>query len=256
MIWKINMLEKFMGGSKEAKQGIEAERELIEYFSNSKDVLVSCAQKLSIKIPNSFVVIKPVNRIKCDLMIKGEFTICISVKTVTDASFHQLDRRWLDVWKTVLNMPEDIYKILLDSILRKAKDPKAVFILPKDRDKISKFIKDNLSIILKEIFIRDEEDLRILAIWDKRDDILCMFNIQDVISFFIKQPISFSDEGIIKIGKYITIQRKGGNGSRIKKPKIDPTHPGNQLQFKFKPLEFMNDARKLMNNCCLNITQT
>jgi len=44
-----------------------------------------------------------------------------------------------------------------------------------------------------------------------------------------------TDEGIIKIGKYITTQRKCGNGSRIKKPKIDPTHPGNQLQFKFKP---------------------
>ena len=38
-----------------------------------------------------------------------------------------------------------------------------------------------------------------------------------------------------KLGKYITTQRKGGNGSRIKKPKVDPTHPGNQLQFKFKP---------------------
>ena len=247
-------MEKFMGGTKEARQGIEAERKLIEYFSNNKNALASCAQKLNIKLPNSFIVVKPSNRVKCDLMIKGEFTICISVKTVTDASFHQLDRRWLSDWQKILNMPEDIYEVLLDSILRKAKDPKAVFILPKDRDKISKFIKDNLSVILKEIFIRDEDDLKILIIWNKRNNVLCMFNIQDVISFFIKQPISFSNEGIIKIGKYITIQRKGGNGSRIKKPKTDPTHPGNQLQFKFKPLEFMNEARKSMINCCLSIT--
>jgi hypothetical protein len=243
-----------MGGTKEARQGIEAERKLIEYFSNNKNALVSCAQKLNIKLPNSFIVVKPSNRVKCDLMIKGEFTICISVKTVTDASFHQLDRRWLSDWQKILNMPEDIYKVLLDSILRKAKDPKAVFILPKDRDKISKFIKDNLSVILKEIFIRDEDDLKILIIWNKRDNVLCMFNIQDVISFFIKQPISFSNEGIIKIGKYITIQRKGGNGSHIKKPKTDPTHPGNQLQFKFKPLEFMNEATKSMISCCLSTT--
>jgi hypothetical protein len=243
-----------MGGTKEARQGIEAERKLIEYFSNNKNALVSCAQKLNIKLPNSFIVVKPSNRVKCDLMIKGEFTICISVKTVTDASFHQLDRRWLSDWQKILNMPEDIYKVLLDSILRKAKDPKAVFILPKDRDKISKFIKDNLSVILKEIFIRDEDDLKILIIWNKRANVLCMFNIQDVISFFIKQPISFSNEGIIKIGEYITIQRKGGNGSHIKKPKTDPTHPGNQLQFKFKPLEFMNEARNSMINCCLRIT--
>jgi hypothetical protein len=246
-------LEKPVGGTKEAKQGIEAERELIEYFSDNKDVLVSCGQKLNVKLPNSFVILKPSNRVKCDIMIKGEFTICISVKTVTDASFHQLDRRWLSDWRKTLDMPEEIYNIFLDSILRKAKDPKAVFILPKDRDKIGKFISDNLSLILKEIFLRDEKDLRILAIWDKRAGTLCMFNVQDVISFFTRQPISFSNEGIVKIGKYITIQRKGGNGSHIKKPKTDPTHPGNQLQFKFKPLEFMNEARKLLNNCCLSI---
>jgi hypothetical protein len=81
-----------------------------------------------------------------------------------------------------------------------------------------------------------------------------MFNIQKVISFIRSQEISFSDEGIIKIGNFITIQRKGGNGSHVKKPKTDFTHPGNQLQFKFKPLEFMKKARSILSNCCFDVS--
>lgn len=216
--------------------------------------MINCADKLNVALPTSFTVKKPSNRVKCDIIIEGEFLVCISLKTVTSASFHQLDRRWLTEWKSKLDMPNEIFNILQDSILRKARNPRAIFILPEHRETIRRFLQGSLNVILKEIFIRDENDLRILAIWDVKNNELCMFNIQDVISFLSRQQIDFSNSGIIKIGKYITIQRKGGNGSHVKIPKTDPSHPGNQLQFKFKPLEFMKEVN--INKCCITIPNT
>lgn len=242
-----------MGGQKEARQGLEAERVLIDYFNRNKEALRRCFSKIDVPVPNSFTVRKPENRVKCDIMIRGDFTVCISLKAVKDASFHQLDRRWLDEWRALLGMPEQVYDAIWEGIMRKARDPKAVFIHPKDQEAVRGFFKANLPKILREVFIRGEADLKVLAIWDRRENLLCLFNVDEVISFLSTQPVQFSDEGIIKIGDFVSVQRKGGNGSHVKKPKSDPTHPGNQLQFKFKPLEFMYRAKDLLKSCCISL---
>ena len=65
--------------------------------------------------------------------------------------------------------------------------------------------------------------------------------MDDVIRFLIKNAsnnIGFTEKGIIRLGEFVTIQRKGGNGKHIIIPKTDWNHPGNQLQFKFSPLKF------------------
>jgi hypothetical protein len=54
----------------------------------------------------------------------------------------------------------------------------------------------------------------------------------------IRNNISFSSKGIIRLGDFITVQRKGGDSSRITILKTNWKHPGNQLQFKFSPLKF------------------
>jgi len=64
--------------------------------------------------------------------------------------------------------------------------------------------------------------------------------MEDVIRFLMKNAsnISFSKKGIIKLGDFITIQRKSGDGKHIKIPKTEWSHPGNELQFKFSPIKF------------------
>ena len=65
--------------------------------------------------------------------------------------------------------------------------------------------------------------------------------MNDVLEFLnenISNDISFSNKGIIKLGDFLSVQRKGGNGKHITIPKTDWQHPGNQLQFKFSPLKF------------------
>lgn len=257
-----------MGGRKEAEQGSKAEVKLIKYFNDAsnKMKLVECSKKLGINLPSSFYVLKPQNRVKCDIAIKAQGLassgqqVCISLKTVTNASFHQLDRRWLDEWRSKLEMPNEVYEILWEAILRKARaesgNRKAVFIPPEHRKVVGEFIKSKLDVIIREVFVKDEADVKILAIWDRTTrggGELCLFNMDDVISFLSRQEVSFSEEGIVRIGKYVTMQRKGGDGSHVKVPKDDPKHPGNQLQFKFKPLEFMNDMKGKIRSCCIRV---
>jgi hypothetical protein len=68
-----------------------------------------------------------------------------------------------------------------------------------------------------------------------------IFKIQECLKFLeenISSNIYFSRKGIIKLGDFLSVQRKGGNGSHITIPKTNWQHPGNQLQFKFSPLRF------------------
>jgi hypothetical protein len=249
-----------MGGSKEARQGLDAEKLLAKYLSNNLEKFGECLSKIGINFSPISVEEKPKGRIKCDIMIKGKdcSSLCISLKTVTDASFHQLDRRWLKEWESILNIPPNISQIFQDAILRVAKNPKSHFILPDQQKIIAEFIRSHLKQILNEIFKGNENDVRVLAIFQRKEGVICLFNMDDVISFFEKQQVSFSNKGIIKIGEFITLQRKGGNSFHIKKEKTDPDHPGNQLQFKFKPLEFSKRMReglpKSLSSCCLKLS--
>ena len=138
-------------------------------------------------------------------------------------------------------MPNEIFEVLKEAILRVAKDSKAKFILKKDRNKIKEFLASHLSKIITEIFRKKEEKLKLLIINDKRKRRVYVFRMDDVIKFLIKNAsdnICFTEKGVIRLGDFITIQRKGGSGKHIKIPKTDWNHPGNQLQFKFSPLKF------------------
>jgi hypothetical protein len=258
-----------MKGSKEARHGLDAEKLVIEYLEKNLDEINECLREIDIIFSPIKKVEKPQKkekkRIKCDIILQGtdNSSLCISLKTVTNASFHHLDRRWLDEWRRILNMPTDVYDIFRESILRVANNSKEVFIKEHHQKRIKEFIQSKFEDILKEIFEGGEEDVKVLAIFDRKNkpNKIYFFNIDQVICFFKQQEISFSNKGILKIGKFITLQRKGGNGSHIKKNKCDLNHPGNQLQFKFKPLEFVkyveNNKDKLKDSlkyCCLIVT--
>jgi len=60
----------------------------------------------------------------------------------------------------------------------------------------------------------------------------------------IADKIFFSRKGIIKLGDFLSVQRKGGNGSHITISKTDWEHPGNQLQFKCKPLDIAEHIKE------------
>ena len=71
-------------------------------------------------------------------------------------------------------------------------------------------------------------------------------HIQDDVLKHLDYSIVFTKAGNIAIGNSIIIQRKGGNGVHVHgiKDKGDPTHPGNNIQFKLKVNEFVKEMEK------------
>ena len=62
--------------------------------------------------------------------------------------------------------------------------------------------------------------------------------MQQLLAIFKKSFLSFSKKGIIKIGDYRTLQRKGGDDHYTQLPQNHINPPSNQLQFKMKVLSF------------------
>ncbi|MEM3488285.1 MAG: hypothetical protein QXO75_01290 [Nitrososphaerota archaeon] len=229
-------------GQKEARIGLDSEEDIIRRINTDdvfKDSLRECMITLGFNPEEKIIAHK--NNVKTDIFIKIDDEIGVSIKSSTKTSFHQLDRRCLEAWRDLLNMPDDIFEIIKEAILRVARNPKDKFILEADRLKIKKFFAKHLKSIINEVFMKGEKSLRLLMINDKRIRKIYIFKMDDVLNFLYKNAknnINFSNKGIIRLGDFITVQRKGGNGKHITIPKIDWEHPGNQLQFKFSPLYF------------------
>jgi len=58
--------------------------------------------------------------IKTDIFIRinEQEEIGASIKSSTKTSFHQLDRRRLEEWKNLLNMPDHVFETIKEAILR------------------------------------------------------------------------------------------------------------------------------------------
>jgi hypothetical protein len=241
--------EYFEVGQKAARVGLDSEEDIINRINAKGEFcnrLKKCLVDLGFSPKDEIVAYKPeVAGLKTDIFIKIDGEIGVSVKSSSETSFHQTDRRTLEHWKLFLNMPEDVFKTIKEAILRVSRNPRDKFILEKDRDKIKNLFSKNLRSIIREIFQRKEENLKLLMVNDKRKRRVYVFNMDEAIDFLCKNAsnnVRFTDKGIVLLGDFISVQRKGGNGKHVKIPKTDWKHPGNQLQFKTSPITFAEHA--------------
>lgn len=163
-----------------------------------------------------------------------------SVKAA-QSNFNQLDRRWLSQWSAHLKMPPAIEQEIQDRLDLKMKNSREIFI-PKNSSVI-KFVKDNLESILKELFTKNEPHLELFVTYNENTQDWHAAKISDIIQYLSSKTIGTSKKGVIQIGNYLTLQRKGGDGNTTKPPKGTPGHPSNQLQFKIKPLTIIEQVR-------------
>lgn len=242
------MNENMQKGQKEARIGLNSEKDIVtlintnEQFRNS---IKRCLENLGFSLRKE--IRARIDNMKADIFIEDNLQIGISIKSSTKTSFHHLDRRWLEKWKEFLTMPDDIFITLKEAILRIARNSKDNFILQQDRARIKVFFARHIRNIINEIFTHAEKDLKLLIINDKRKYKLYLFRMEEVINFLvenIRNNISFSPKGIIRLGGFITVQRKSGDSFKITIPKTDWKHPGNHLQFKFSPLKFAEFMEK------------
>ncbi|MEM2203598.1 MAG: hypothetical protein QXI22_04490, partial [Sulfolobales archaeon] len=212
---------------------MSSEKEIISMINTNsifRDRLKECLDILGFTLKEEIKAYK--DNVKTDILIRIDDEIGISVKSSTGTSFHNLDRRRLEEWRSILNMPDEIFETIKRSILRVARNPRDKFIMEADRAKIKEFLTMHVKTIIDEIFVKGERNLKILMINNKQTRKIYVFNMDDVLNFLYNNArnIGFSDKGIIKLGDFITIQRKGCDGKHVTIPKTDWNHPGNQLQ--------------------------
>jgi len=258
--------------NEEAYIGKRGEEILINILKSRRDV-VECIEKLAGRSIGNMVEVvrgKCFGLWKTDVVLIGFAGIRtgISLKTFRAGGRPDvhLDRRWLDKpskkarpWSEVLEMPEDILKILREGILKKAEE-KSGPLVPNscDQEKIRKFLPKVIRKFLEEAFRNGERDLLILALLEYDSELkLCLFNLDEVIDFIEKdvqkRGIAFGSR--IDIGNFIQWQRKAGNGKHVKIPKTDPRYPGNQLQVKLMARNLRDEAIKQIRGCCFNLAK-
>lgn len=78
------------------------------------------------------------------------------------------------------------------------------------------------------------ENPELLVLYNRGTNTMNLYDMRNLLDN-LNYEVSISGRGVIKIGEYITIQRKGGNGVHsIHIPKTSLAHPGNNLQVKMK----------------------
>ncbi len=188
------------------------------------------------------------NQKKSDVLalFSGNFMIGINIKAGKN-DFNQITRMWLDNFSEKINISQNTKNAIQNGIDNHRLKRSKIFIEDKFKNELKKDFSNNLKNILELIFKGFNNDIvKILTLYDRMRKMFYLYDMDKVINSFSNDVINFSNNGVIGIGKYITMQRKGGNGVKKNIPKSDIKHPGNQIQFKLKILTFMNENEPLL----------
>ena len=244
-------MDKVELGSRTAKEGFKNESFVVEIFNNWKNEVL--AQEWLKAMGYNLSEIENVNATK----IKGSFKtdvqvvilVQIKLQKLQDVQniqvklasnpqgFNQIDKRWLESYKGLWNIPSDIYKILqyfvgeIPPKIANPKDTRRMFFNEfsiSEQEKILQYFRQNQALIINDILkgrgqFASEWFLVILRLESLQ---WVLKPINEVINFYSGE-VEFSPQGSLKIGK-ITMQRKGGDGGR---------DSAKMLQFKINPCE-------------------
>jgi|TARA_Y100000310_G_scaffold266455_1_gene277950 hypothetical protein len=245
------MNEKELFGSETAKGGFRNEDEIISKFNDWKNDKVSqkwlIAMRYVIKEIEYVKAIKITGGYKTDVQVQVTIKLkeaidCenLSVKLVSNPQgFNQIDKREIDKYVQMWNIPKDI-----ESILRLftgktkpenksgLKDPRRMLLteMPmQDQDKITKFFSKNKILIISDVLKgRDKlaaDWMLVILRKDKASYDWALKEINKVMNLFGQGDVRITKQGSLKIGQ-IGMQRKGGDAGR---------ESSKTLQFKINP---------------------
>lgn len=244
-------------GSKTAKSGFKNEEDVIRKFNDWKNDLDAQEWLLSMNYKINEIItvtaVKVPGHHKADIQVQVIIILKkaiglenISLKLVTTATgFNQIDKREIDKYVEMWNIPKDITESLrlftgkTKPKVKKLKDSRRMFFteMPaKIQKRIIAFFTKNKILIVTDLLKGNDEFSAdwFMVVW-KRDSENPKWIIKDinfVMNFYGNSDVRITRQGSLAIGK-IGMQRKGGDGGR----------PSSQmLQFKINPLAlFMND---------------
>ena len=245
------MDEKQLFGSETAKGGFRNEDEVIDKFNNWKtdDVAQNwlIAMNYVIKEIEFVKAVKIGGNFKTDVQVQVTIKLkeaidCenLSIKLVSNPQgFNQIDKREIDKYVKMWNIPKDIETILRlftgkiePKNKEKLKDSRRMLLteMPQeDQDNITGFFNRNKILIVSDILKgRDKFSADWMLVILKKDSKSYDWALKDintVMNIFGKGDIRITKQGSMKIGE-IGMQRKGGDGGR---------ESAKMLQFKINP---------------------
>ncbi len=167
----------------------------------------------------------------------------LQVKLVSNPKgFNQIDKRWVDKYAEMWNIPRQIVSILKrytgeeKPSIKKPKDKRRMFaneFSEVEQKEILKWLRENQSLIVSDILKgRGKFTAEWMLVAQKVDKnakwILKPMNF--CMNYFGNGEIKITERGNFKIGR-ITMQRKGGDGGR---------ETAKMLQFKINQAELFN----------------
>ncbi|HED08524.1 MAG TPA: type II restriction endonuclease [Ignavibacteria bacterium] len=240
-------------GSQTAKDGFKNEKDIVKKFNNwkkdtdAKKWLKIMGYKLNeIEYVEAIVISGYKADVQVQVTIKLKKAIDVEnlqVKLVSNVKgFNQIDKRWIDKYTEMWNMPDNVINILkkytgeLKPTIKNLKDPRRIFInefSKKHQQILLDWLNKNKGLIVNDIIKgRGKFAAEWMLVAQKIDKnarwVLKPINV--VINHFGNGEVIITDRGSIKIGN-ITMQRKGGDGGR---------KTANMLQFKINPAELFD----------------
>lgn len=244
-------------GSQTAKDGFQNEKDVIAHFNNWENNKVAQAwlkaMGYTISDIESVKALKVRGQYKADIQVKvriitklrsQEDLQNLQVKLVSNPQgFNQIDKRWVDKYVELWNIPQDITNLLkkftgeIKPTKKSLKDPRRILfseIKKSDQDKIIKFFTDNRILIVSDLLKGRGEfsaDWILVILKVNRDNTWILKSINEAMNVYGSGEIRITNQGSLKIGK-IGMQRKGGDNGR---------NTANMLQFKINPVELFTD---------------
>lgn len=168
----------------------------------------------------------------------------IQVKLVSNLKgFNQIDKRWIDKYIELWNIPKDIFTLLKEYTgeypprINNPKDLRRTFaneFSEIEQNKILLWLKNNRALIVSDILKgrgKLAAEWMLVAQKTENQSRWVLKPINYCLNFFGNGDVSISKRGTFKIGR-ITMQRKGGDGGR---------ETAKMLQFKINPAELFEN---------------
>lgn len=239
-------------GSRTAKSGFKAEKDIVEKFNNwrtdddAQEWLIIMGYDLN-KIEKVEAIIITGSH-KTDIQV--QITIYLkkaiskenlSVKLVSSPKgFNQVDKRWIDKYVEIWDIPKKIEKALklftgeIKPTGKNLRDPRRMFLNEIDtrtQQLIIDFFERNKILIVSEI-LRGSDEFSVdwmMVVWrrENANPEWVLKHINFALNVFGSGNVEITPRGSLKIGK-ITMQRKGGDAGR---------EISKMLQFKINPME-------------------
>ncbi len=253
----MNKKELIKLGSQTARGGFKNEKDVIERFNNwEKDEVAQKwlnAMGYDVSDIEYVKATKVRGQYKADIQVRVRIIIKLKfqedlqnlqVKLVSNPQgFNQIDKRWIDKYSELWNIPEDIIKILksftgeIKPTRKGLKDKRRTLLSEMnegDQNRIIGFFEKNKILIVSDLLKGRGEFsadwvLVILKINSKSTWVLKSIN--EAMNVFGNGDVRITERGSLRIGK-ILMQRKGGDNGR---------DTAKMLQFKINPVELFSN---------------